>query len=286
MQRRREPRNDAGRTLSAGTLHRSSLTSRVARFFRRDFAIGKIMKPFRYYVWLLVVTLLSLSQPSVSESPRGDADVLAEALSKAAPIANPAVVDLAVAALQCAVGKGTAQPARLAVIDYSLPSTQPRLWVFDVAKRRLLHQELVAHGKNTGENYAQRFSNRLGSLQSSLGLFRTRNAYNGAHGYSLRMDGMENGINDRAFERAIVIHGAPYVDAGFAQQHGRIGRSWGCPAVRAGIAREIVDALKNGQFVFAYYPDQQWLAKSSYLNCATPTAAHLLGTNASKNISG
>jgi hypothetical protein len=210
--------------------------------------------------------------------PSGN-DVLAAALSSVAPIANPKVIDLAVAALHCAVGKGMDQPTRLAIIDYSLPSTLPRLWVFDVAKRRLLHQELVAHGKNTGENYAQHFSNRLGSLQSSLGLFRTRDAYVGANGYSLRMDGMETGINDRAFDRAIVIHGAPYVDAGFAQQHGRIGRSWGCPAVRAGIAREIIDTLKNGQFVFAYYPDQQWLANSSYLNCAAPSATHLAGKN-------
>jgi len=170
-------------------------------------------------------------------------------------------------------------PARLAVIDYSRPSTMPRLWVFDVAKRRLLNQELVAHGKNTGENYAQHFSNRVGSLQSSLGLFRTREAYNGSNGYSLRMDGMESGINDRAFERAIVIHGAPYVNTGFAQQHGRIGRSWGCPAVRAGVAREIIDTLKDGQFVFAYYPDQQWLAKSSYLNCASEPAVRLAGNN-------
>lgn len=235
------------------------------------------MKPIHYHLSLLVVTLLSLSLQARAESPQGDA--LARALSTAAPVANSKVIDLAVSALRCATGKGITSPARLAVIDYSRPSTMPRLWVFDVAKRRLLNQELVAHGKNTGENFAQHFSNRVGSLQSSLGLFRTREAYNGSNGYSLRMDGMESGINDRAFERAIVIHGAPYVNTGFAQQHGRIGRSWGCPAVRAGVAREIIDTLKDGQFVFAYYPDQQWLAKSSYLNCASEPAVRLAGNN-------
>jgi len=239
------------------------------------------MKPIHHCiihrrVLLLVVTLLSLSQLSHGAAPL-HSDALAQTLSQVAPLANPKVIDLAVAALDCAVGKGMAQPVRLAVIDYSLPSTTPRLWVFDVARRRLLNQELVAHGKNSGENYAQHFSNRMGSLQSSLGLFRTRDAYNGSNGYSLRMDGMEAGINDHAFERAIVMHGAPYVDNDFAQQHGRIGRSWGCPAVRAGIAREIIDTLKNGQFVFAYYPDQQWLAKSSYLNCAMAPAIRLAG---------
>jgi hypothetical protein len=243
--------------------------------YRDSATTGERMKPIHCFLLLLVVTLSSL--PPLACAQPLKADALAQALSKTAPLANPKVIDFAVAALRCATGKGMESPARLAVIDYSLPSTTPRLWVFDVAKRRLLNQELVAHGKNSGENYAQHFSNRVGSLQSSLGLFRTRDAYSGSNGYSLRMDGMESGINDRAFERAIVIHGAPYVDAGFAQQHGRIGRSWGCPAVRAKVAREIIDTLKDGQFVFAYYPDQQWLAKSSYLNCATEPAVHLAG---------
>lgn len=230
------------------------------------------MKTIYCHLLLLVVTLSAFVPQPVSAGSPG-VESLQQALSRAASTANPRVISLAVAALDCAVSKGMAKPARLAVIDYSLPSTTQRMWVFDVARHRLLHQELVAHGKNTGENYAQHFSNRLGSLQSSLGLFRTREAYNGSNGYSLRMDGVENGVNDKAFERAIVIHGAPYVDAQLAQSQGRIGRSWGCPAVRAGIAREIIDKLKNGQFVFAYYPDQQWLSTSAYLNCSTHAAA-------------
>lgn len=197
---------------------------------------------------------------------------LASSLVKAAPGADPKVIRLAVAAAECAVAHGMNPAERLAVIDYSLPSTQPRLWVFDLEQRKLLYRELVAHGRNSGDNYASRFSNQPGSLQSSLGLFRTLSTYQGQNGYSLRLDGLETGVNDRALERAIVMHGAPYVNAGLSHSQGRIGRSWGCPALRAGVAREVIDALKGGQLVFSYYPDNDWLATSQYLHCADRVA--------------
>jgi hypothetical protein len=105
-------------------------------------------------------------------------------------------------------------------------------------------------------------------------LFRTLDTYNGNNGYSLRMDGLEAGFNDKALERAIVMHGAPYVNENLSRTQGRIGRSWGCPAVNSGIARRMIDTLKGGQFIFSYYPDQRWLASSPYLHCnAAPTLA-------------
>jgi len=192
---------------------------------------------------------------------------LASALAVAAPSADPAVLRLAVDAMACATANGMAPSQRLAVIDYSLASTVPRLWVFDLDKRTLLYRELVAHGRNTGENFARKFSNAHGSLQSSLGLFRTRDTYIGRNGYSLRMDGLESGFNDNALERAIVMHGAPYVTPELARQQGRVGRSLGCPAVRQGVARQIIDVLKGGQFIFSYYPDRRWLDASNYLHC-------------------
>lgn len=195
-----------------------------------------------------------------------DTSLLPE-LSRAAPKADPAVLERAVQALECATASGMAPSSRLAVIDYSRPSLQPRLWVFDLKSRKLLFEELVAHGKNTGDNLAERFSNEPGSLASSIGLFRTSETYVGENGYSLRMDGLEAGFNDRARERAIVMHGAPYVNPTVAHTLGRLGRSWGCPAVRTGIAKQIIDTLKGGQFVFSYYPDQKWLAGSRFLNC-------------------
>ena len=189
-------------------------------------------------------------------------------LSQLAPDANPKVLQLALEARACAAASlGQAPAPRLAVIDYSYASTKPRLWVFDLEQNKLLFRELVAHGQGTGENMAVHFSNTDKSHQSSLGLFRTADTYIGHNGYSLRMQGLEPGTNDAAMARAIVMHGAPYVNMQMAQSKGRLGRSWGCPAVRPEIAHQIIDSLKNGQMIFSYYPDSNWLAKSPFINC-------------------
>lgn len=194
---------------------------------------------------------------------------LAARLAALAPEADPQVIRLALQAQSCAVSTEhiADQVERLAVIDYSRPSTQRRLWVFDLVRERLLYREYVAHGRNTGGDIATRFSNDEGSLQSSLGLFLTAGTYQGENGYSLRMDGLEPGINDRARARAIVMHGAWYVDPVQARAQGRLGRSLGCPALRPDIAHAVIDALKQGQMVFAYYPDDAWLSSSRYLGC-------------------
>ncbi|WP_426688194.1 murein L,D-transpeptidase catalytic domain family protein [Rhodanobacter ginsengiterrae] len=197
---------------------------------------------------------------------------LQAALSKLAPNANPKVIGLALAATECATAQGQPPSDRLAIIDYSKPSTEPRLWVFDLSTRKLLYRELVAHGRNTGDNLATKFSNTLESLQSSLGLFRTLGTYAGHNGYSLRMQGLEPGTNDNALERALVIHGASYVNPALAKMQGRIGRSYGCPAVRTAIARPLIDALKGGQYVFSYFPDAHWLKTSPYLKCTSARA--------------
>jgi hypothetical protein len=183
------------------------------------------------------------------------------------------VVGLAFDAANCAVQSGAVtNPPTLTIIDYSQPSTAKRLWVFEVHTRELLYQELVAHGQGSGDNFATLFSNEPETHRSSLGLFVTEDTYIGQHGYSLRLNGLDTGFNDRARERAIVMHGAPYVSTEFAQVWGRLGRSWGCLALRDSIARDIIDRIRSGSLVFAYYPDQQWLTSSKYLGgCA---AAH------------
>ena len=189
-------------------------------------------------------------------------------LARLAPDANQRVLSLALEARECASQSLQQSPSpRLAVIDYSLPSTTPRLWVFDMEKKTLLFREVVAHGQGTGENMARNFSNRDGSHQTSLGLFKTAGTYQGGNGYSLRMQGLEPGTNDAAMARAIVMHGAPYVNMQNARKQGRLGRSWGCPAVRPEVARQVIDSLKNGQMIFSYYPDTNWLAKSPFLDC-------------------
>jgi hypothetical protein len=140
--------------------------------------------------------------------------------------------------------------------------------VFDLKTGTLLFKELVAHGRNTGENMATRFSDSMNSHQSSLGLFVTADTYVGSNGYSLRLDGLEPGFNGRARERAIVMHGAPYVNAALSKAQGRIGRSWGCPALREAVARDVIDTIRGGGVIFSYYPDERWLTRSRFLNCA------------------
>lgn len=207
---------------------------------------------------------------------------LLERLSAAAPDADPKVLALALQARTCAMATpGAPSASRLAVIDYSRPSTQPRLWVFDLKRKALLFAEHVAHGRGSGENLAQAFSNREGSHQSSLGLFLTAETYQGGNGYSMRMDGLEPGVNDAARDRLIVMHGAPYVDPLAALKQGRLGRSFGCPAVRPQVARELIDTLKQGQLLFAYYPDPDWLKGSRLLGCGGSAATAKPGKTAS-----
>ncbi|WEK11856.1 MAG: murein L,D-transpeptidase catalytic domain family protein [Candidatus Pseudomonas colombiensis] len=218
-----------------------------------------------------LVALCGTASAANSVSP-----TLYNSLNRAAPELNPQALKGALSAMQCALNSGARQARHLAVIDYSQPSTARRLWIFDLRKKTLVLRDLVAHGQKSGENFATQFSNRLGSNQSSLGLFRTQESYEGSHGYSLRMDGLEPGFNDRARDRDIVIHAADYVSPLWSQRQGRIGRSQGCPAVRPQVARQVVDKLKDGQFMFSWYPDQRWLKTSPYLNCQPRQVASIL----------
>jgi len=162
------------------------------------------------------------------------------------------------AAYASAINQGAVtRTSLLTVIDYSLPSTQPRLWVLDLKRARVLYRELVAHGKGSGDNLASEFSNEEGSFMSSLGLFITDEAYVGKNGYSMRLRGLEPGINDHAYDRAIVVHGADYVSKAVADAAGRLGRSWGCPAVRVGIARKLINTIKDGTVMYVYGPPHQ-----------------------------
>ena len=194
-------------------------------------------------------------------------DSLASALLRQAPGLKADVLRMALQATTCAASQGLIRRRDLlTVIDYSLPSSQPRLFVFDLASRRILFRELVAHGKNSGGNRASFFSNDPGSLATSIGLFVTADTYFGSNGYSLRLRGLEEGINDMAMERAIVMHGASYVSQAAVRALGRLGRSWGCPAVRREVSRKMIDTLRGGSPIFAYYPDPDWLNQSAFVS--------------------
>ena len=157
----------------------------------------------------------------------------------------------------------------LTLIDFSRPSTEKRLFVFDMKQRRLLFSSVVSHGKNSGDKYATSFSNEYGSYKSSLGFYLTETTYQGRNGYSLILNGLEKGINDRARERAIVVHGAAYADPSVASRGGRLGRSFGCPAVPQKLSRPIIDAIKGGSVTYIYAEAPDYLAHSSVLKKTT-----------------
>jgi hypothetical protein len=150
----------------------------------------------------------------------------------------------------------------ITLIDFSKPSTEERLYVLDLKQKKLLYKSLVSHGRNSGENYATSFSNENGSYKSSLGFYVTENTYNGKNGYSLILNGLEKGINDKAKERAIVIHGAAYSNPSVIASGGRLGRSLGCPALPQKISKSIINTIKDGTMLYIYANDKKYLAQS------------------------
>lgn len=154
----------------------------------------------------------------------------------------------------------------LTICDFSQSSSQKRLYIINVTTSELVLQTYVAHGKNSGGEFATHFSNQAESLESSLGFYITRSTYSGKHGLSLHIDGVDQGFNDKAMERTIVIHGAAYVDEARARQGIMMGRSWGCPAVSEKESGYIINTLKNGTCFFIYHPQKNYLQGSKILN--------------------
>ena len=167
--------------------------------------------------------------------------------------------------IQLKRGKELKNPDILCVIDFSKSSKEKRLFVIDLKAKKILFHELVAHGTNTGVEYAKFFSNTRHSNKSSLGFFITGKPYNGKRGYSLKLFGMEAGFNTNAFVRGVVMHGARYVSEKFVRQNGRLGRSFGCTAVSEEVNYSIIQTIKNGTCMFIYFPDKEYLSKSKYL---------------------
>ncbi len=158
----------------------------------------------------------------------------------------------------------------MAIADFSQSSCKKRLYVIDFLKKKLIFHTYVAHGRNSGQEYAKSFSNDNSSFQSSLGFYRTLGTYQGKHGLSLQLEGVEKGINDRALERAIVMHGADYVSEDFIKNTGRLGRSLGCPAVSIADSKKLIEMLYNGAGLFIYSLDQKYFKKSGLLAGLSP----------------
>jgi|SRR5579885_481567 hypothetical protein len=178
---------------------------------------------------------------------------------------NRNVLRLSLIAYQHAENKGITSNPFLTIVDYSKPSSERRLWVIDTIRKKVLFNTWVAHGKNSGDVNSSSFSNNPESLKSSLGVFVTSDIYNGKHGESLHVQGLESGFNDNAYKRSIVFHGAEYVSEAIAKT-GKIGRSWGCWAVSPAIIGSLINTIKNKVLVVAYYPDKKWLNQSAFLN--------------------
>ena len=215
----------------------------------------------------LFLGILMIATPAWAELPR---ETLVPRVLEQATNLRPHVLRLALEAYDEADRAGVVRRDRLTIIDYELSSYEKRLWVVDVPSGEVLLEEWVAHGMGrpagTGGDLrrVRAFSNREGTRMSSLGAFLTAETYHGKHGYSLRLDGLEPGFNDAARRRTIVIHGAAYV-SGDRARSGSMGRSWGCPAVRTKASRRLIDAIRGGSLVWAYYPQSSWLEASRFL---------------------
>lgn len=179
------------------------------------------------------------------------------------------VITKVLTSLNCAQEHSVAHNNILTVIDYSLPSSEKRLWVFDLKEKKLLFHTYVAHGIKSGTLFSNYFSNKYDSKASSLGVYKTEKAYYGREGLSLRLGGLEYSFNDNASNRSVVMHGGWYVDEQFIKKYGRAGRSWGCPAVPLSLYQPIINTIKENSLMVVYYPSDVWLGKSRFLNCDT-----------------
>lgn len=194
------------------------------------------------------------------------------ALVEATPDLTPSTLDVALGVRSCAVRAGQVAPRRrnprLGIIDYGRDSTERRLWVVDLREGVVLHHEWVAHGSGGDGEQLPVFSDIAESHCSSVGAYVGAETYEGRHGLSLRLDGLEPGFNGNARPRDIVVHGAPYVSEAHIREHGRLGRSWGCPAVRPAVSDAVVADLADGALLLAWSPDPAWQADSVLLSCA------------------
>lgn len=188
-------------------------------------------------------------------------------LSESAPTLNKEVIELALRAYTKAYEQGDVKRPILTIIDYSVPSDQPRMWIFDMNAESLVFETYVAHGRNSGSGKVpDSFSNDISSKKSSLGTYITEDAYIGRKGLSLNLEGLEKGLNSNAYNRRVVVHGAWYVEPSFIKKEGRAGCSWGCPAIAESLAKPVINTIKNGSVVFAYYPDSYFLSHSNYIS--------------------
>lgn len=243
----------------------------------RKFALGMTSATLLIAGTLLVAGIRSQASPNHNTSSRPDAVI--DPTEKSPAIAayeemnlceaglDQHVFEMAIKGFEKLRNEGrTGSDSVLAIVDFTKPSREKRLFVIDLKAKKLAYHTYVSHGRNSGLDFATKFSNKPSSHMSSLGFYVTRKTYQGANGYSLQLDGCEKGVNDKALSRAIVMHAAAYASEQIAKGRGYIGRSFGCPAVPAPLHRPIIDKLKDGNVLFMYYPDRNYLENSTLIN--------------------
>lgn len=224
---------------------------------------------YKFFPLFFVLLLMSFTNlPSNIKPKKNSTSIEAKSVSKNASVYNQIDANsFALPSFDCfntalegfysLREKGLIEKNILTLVDFSLSSNTKRLWVIDLEKNIILFQTLVAHGRNTGEEFANDFSNQAESFKSSVGFYATGEIYNGKHGLSLKLDGLVKGLNDKARERAVVIHGADYVSESFIRQNKRLGRSQGCPAIPVEMNEKIINVIKNKSCLFIYHPSKK-----------------------------
>ena len=216
-------------------------------------------------LFLFIYNLLIAEQPECSFPKQTDFQNLT---------INPDVWSMAGNAFCVAKDKGFVSKETYTIIDYSINSSEKRLWVLDLHKHTVIFHEYVAHGRGSDsgqgtdvehDGMMSTVSNENGSNQTSVGVYKTAETYVGKHGFSLNLDGLEKGFNDRARSRRIVVHGASYVSKKYIKNNGQLGRSHGCPSVDQNISKELISTIQDGTLIFAYFPDDSWLNNSKFL---------------------
>lgn len=225
------------------------------------------MKKVIFYLLLLMVPVLNLARINEPVSIEASSMNVYTALNLASLQLSKDIFSLAIKGLKKLEAEGKLNnPNIITIADYSQSSSKKRLYVIDLKSGKLLFNTYVAHGRNTGEEFAKSFSNEEGSLKSSLGFYITEHPIVGSHtGYALMINGVEKGINDNAAKRAIIIHSADYATETFIKKHGRLGRSFGCPVLPPDMNKPIIESIKGGTCLFIYHPNNQYISGSSLL---------------------
>ncbi len=227
-----------------------------------DFPQQKKAAAEGFHLMRVVAPVLSAGQ--ISAQTISDIELM---LHNQAPTLNQQVINKVLMTLKCATEYNVDHNNILTVIDYSLPSNEKRLWVFDLKEKQLLFHTYVSHGIKSGALVSNYFSNKYNSKASSIGVYQTQKAYYGRDGLSLRLDGLDRSFNDNASNRSVVMHSGWYVEEGFIKKYGRPGRSWGCPALPLANSQVIINTIKDKSLLVIYYPSDNWFSKSRFLNC-------------------